>query len=119
MGPVQMIAYLRQAADLQRQYGQALEMPEAEYSEWLANLQAAANANPLVGMFVSSLRPAVDKTQAMTVNSAMAVAGLAVMQNGTDALPSHPDPTTGHRLPTNKPLMALNSNPASKSQKNR
>jgi len=95
MGPVQMIAYLRQAADLQRQYGQALEMPEAEYSEWLANLQAAANANPLVGMFVSSFRPAVDKTQAMTVNSAMAVAGLAVMQNGTDALPSHPDPTTG------------------------
>jgi hypothetical protein len=25
----------------------------------------------------------------------MAVAGLAVMQDGTDALPSHPDPTTG------------------------
>jgi hypothetical protein len=95
MDPVQMIACLRQAADLQRQYAQALEMPDAEYQAWLASLQAASNTNPIVGMEVSSLRPAVDKTQAMTVNSAMAVAGLAVTQDGTDALQLHPDPTTG------------------------
>ena len=95
MGPAQVIADMRQAAELGRQYAQALELPEAEYRAWLTSLDEAGKTNPFVADFVTSLGGAVDKTQAITVRSAMAVAGLAVMQDGPDALQSHPDPTTG------------------------
>ena len=44
---------------------------------------------------MTGLEKAVIRTQAMTVTSAMAAAGLAVMQSGPDALQSHPDPSTG------------------------
>jgi hypothetical protein len=55
----------------------------------------AGKTDPLVGYLVTGLWKAVDKTQAMTVRSAMAAAGLAVMQDGPGALQSHPDPSTG------------------------
>ena len=95
LGPLRAIADLRQASELQREYSQARELPEAEYRAWLTSLQAAETTNPFVEYFVTNLAPAVDKTQAMTVRSAMAAAGLAVMQSGPDALQSHSDPTTG------------------------
>ena len=95
MEPVQVIADMRQVAELQREYAQALGLPEAEYGEWLARLQAAEKTNPFVEYFVTSLKRTVVKTHAMSVRSAMAAAGLAVMQNGTGALQSHPDPATG------------------------
>ncbi len=72
-----------------------LGLPEAEYPEWLTSLQAAQRENPFVEYFVTDLGPAVDKTRAMTVRSAMAAAGLPVMQNRPNALQTHPDPTTG------------------------
>jgi len=94
-GLAQYIAQMRQAAELQAQYAKASELTDAQYQAWLTNLDEAAKTNPIVAMFVSSLGLATDKTQAMKIRSAMAAAGLAVMQNGTDALQSHPDPTTG------------------------
>jgi hypothetical protein len=95
MGLGQAIADLRQVEELQRQYAQALELTEAEYRNWLTSLDEAGKTNPFVAVFVTSLGGAVDKTQAITVRSAMAVAGLAVIQDGPDALQLHPDPTTG------------------------
>ena len=94
MGPVQAIADIRQVAELEKQFANALNLPEAEYREWMSSLDAFRKTNP----FVNALLPienVVDKTQAMTVRSAMAAAGLAVTQDGPDALQSHPDPTTG------------------------
>jgi hypothetical protein len=93
--PAQIIADIRQAADLQRQYAQALDLPDAEYRAWLTTLDEAGKANPFVEVLVTPFGKAVDKTQAMTVMSAMAVAGLAVVQSGTGALQSYPDPSTG------------------------
>jgi hypothetical protein len=93
--PAQVIADIRQAADLRRQYAQALDLPEAEYRAWLTTLDEAGKVNPFVEVLVTPFGKAVDKTQTMTVMSAMAVAGLAVMQDGPDALQSHPDPSTG------------------------
>ena len=95
MGTTQAIADLRQAAELHRQYAQALGLPEADYRKWLTSLDEAGKTNPFVGALVTPLEKAVDKTQAMTVMSAMAAAGLAVVQGGPDVLQSHPDPSTG------------------------
>lgn len=93
--PAQVMADLRQVAELRGQYAKALELPEAEYRAWQASLDEAGKTNPFVEIYVTSLQQAVTKTQAMAVMSAMAVAGLAVVQGGPDALPSHPDPATG------------------------
>jgi hypothetical protein len=95
MGLTQAIADMRQAAELQRQYAQALGLPDAEYRAWLTSLDEAGKTNPFVEVFVTGLEKAVIRTQAMTVRTAMAAAGLAVMQDGPAALQSHPDPSTG------------------------
>jgi hypothetical protein len=91
----QAIADLRQIADLQRQCAQTLELPEGDYRKWLAGQQAVRTTNPFAESLLSAIEINITQTQALTVKSAMAAAGLAVMQDGTDALPSHPDPTTG------------------------
>jgi hypothetical protein len=95
MGQAQQAAAIRQAAEVQLEYAQALVMPDAEYSAWMAGLHEDENANPFIGGFLTPLEGAVDKTQYATVVSAMAAAGLAVMQDGPDALDSYPDPATG------------------------
>jgi hypothetical protein len=96
MGAAQAIADLRRAIELEREYAQALVMPDANYSAWVASRDEAGIANPFVGEFMTPLERTADQTQYATVNSAMAAAGLAVMQDGPDALPSYPDPATGH-----------------------
>jgi hypothetical protein len=95
MGQAQAAAAIRQAAELRFEYAQVLVMPDTEYSVWMASLHEDENANPFVGVFVTPLEQAVDRTQYATVISAMAAAGLAVMQDGPDALDSYPDPATG------------------------
>ena len=95
MGTAQAIAEMRQAAELQGQFAQAVELPEAGYREWVASLDAVGKTNPFVADFVTALEKTEARTQAMTVRTAMAAAGLAVMQGGPDALQSHPDPSTG------------------------
>ena len=93
--PAEAIADLRQAIELQRQFAKAQALPEADYREWLASLEAIRKTNPFADLLLSPMEIEVNRTKAMTVRSAMAAAGLAVMQNGTDALQSHPDPATG------------------------
>jgi hypothetical protein len=95
LGHMQAATDIRQVAELEKQFAKALELPEAEYREWLASLEAVRKTNPFVDLLLTPIEPVVNKTQAMTVMSAMAAAGLAVMQDGPDALQSHPDPTTG------------------------
>ena len=95
MGQAQAVADLRQAVELEREYPQVLVMPDLEYSAWIASRDEDGSANPFIGFFVTPLEQAVDKTQHATVISAMAAAGLAVMQDGPDALASYPDPATG------------------------
>ena len=95
MEPTQMSAYIRQKADLQRQYAQTLALPEADYHEWLTSLDAIRKTNPFAEQFLSNIEVILTKTQAMAVYSAMAAAGLVVMQGGPGALQSHLDPSTG------------------------
>jgi hypothetical protein len=95
LDPAQAISELRQGIELEKQYAQALGLPEAEYRAWLAKLDEAGKTNPFVDLLLTPMKIAVNKTQAMTVRTAMAAAGLAVAQGGPDALQSHPDPSTG------------------------
>ena len=94
-GLAQAIKEMRQVAELEKQFSKALELPDAEYRAWMNNLDAIRKTNPYIDALFSPAEGAVIRTQAMTVKSAMAAAGLAVTQTGTDALQSHPDPTTG------------------------
>jgi hypothetical protein len=95
MGLAQAVADLRQVAELEREYADALVLPDAEYSAWMASRDEAGIANPFVAFYVTPLERSVDHAQYATVISAMAAAGLAVMQDGPDALSSYPDPATG------------------------
>ena len=92
--PAQAVAGMRQAAELEREFADALLLSEAEYRDALARVQAAGKPNPFAEVFLSN-EGLVDKTQAMTVRSAMVAAGLTVMQSGPQALQSRLDPTTG------------------------
>jgi hypothetical protein len=95
MDLVQVIAAMRQAADLEREYTKVLGASDAEYREWLARLEAARKTNQFIDNALPVIEKAADQTQAVTVKSAMITAGLAVMQSGPDALQSHLDPFTG------------------------
>ncbi len=94
MQPSEFIAGVRLAADLIREFAKALELPDAEYRELLSRVQTAGSMNPVAGFFLGTYDAVVDKTQAMTVKSAMIATGLAFMQQGPDALQSHLDPAT-------------------------
>jgi hypothetical protein len=94
MEPTQAIAEVRQAVELQRQYAKALELTETDYREWQTGLEAVRKTNPFAQYLLSPIEGVINQTQAMTVKSAMAAAGLAVMKDGPNVLQSHPDPTT-------------------------
>ena len=102
MEPTQMSAYIRQKADLQRQYAQTLALPEADYHEWLTSLDAIRKTNPFAEQFLSVIETVLTRTQAIKVYSAMAVAGLSVTQDGPGALQSHLDPSTGQPFTYNQ-----------------
>ena len=95
MGQEQAIADLRQVAELVRQLVEAPEWSDAEYRAWRTSVDEAGKTNPFIESFVTGLDKAAIRTEAMTVRTAMAGAGLAVVQDGPNALQSHPDPSTG------------------------
>jgi hypothetical protein len=98
LDPAQVLAAWRQVADLEREHASVLGATDAEYREWLARLQAVRETNPFVESFLPNFDPVTDRTQVVIVRSAMVAAGLAVMQSGTGALQSHPDPVTGQQF---------------------
>src|ERR1017187_5262623 len=63
--PAQGIAEIRQVADLQRQYAQTLELPEADYRDWLTSLDSVRKTNPFAEAFLSIIESSVAKTRAM------------------------------------------------------
>ena len=95
MDPQQAIADILQVAELNREWVEMLGSSDAAYREWFARLESIRKTNPMAENFLPTIEQTVDRTQAVTVGSAMVAAGLAVMQSGTEALQSHPDPVTG------------------------
>ena len=95
LGPTQAIADIRQVAEIEREFANRFESTEANQREWMADLEAGNTINPFVGIFFFADERVVSTTQAATVKNALAAAGLAVIENGLDALQSHSDPATG------------------------
>ncbi|HTS20032.1 MAG TPA: hypothetical protein VMP11_20830 [Verrucomicrobiae bacterium] len=91
----QFVAAERQFAELEGEYAQALTLPEAQYQAWLDKLHTMEQADTVLASEWSDLDRITDEARAVVVQRAMVVAGLAVVQDGPDALASHPDPATG------------------------
>jgi hypothetical protein len=90
------VAALEQIASFDQGIAKALGVSledgyDVSQRDW-AELQAS---NPLAGDFFGGLDQFVDRACRAEVNRALLVAGLAVAQDGVDALESYPDPASG------------------------
>jgi hypothetical protein len=90
----QVNEYIFQAHDWELQYVKAVQLPEAEYQQWLARLHEAEKTNPLLERLVSYLDSTVEKARLAIIRSDMVIAGLAITRDGPGALQAHPDPAT-------------------------
>ena len=95
MDPTQVAAALREVAAMERAYVQTLNGTEAQYQAWLEKISAAEQTNPFLRLLLPAHEAVVDKTRAVIVRRAMMAAGLALLQDGPNALLNHPDPASG------------------------
>jgi hypothetical protein len=87
---------LKQIADSDRELAKALaSSSEDEYKAWLQHLTELKTSNPLANAFLGGDEVFVDKVRQAEVNREMIVAGLAVAENGPEALSTHPDSSSG------------------------
>jgi hypothetical protein len=92
----QALAQIKQVADSERELAKALaSSSEDELEAWQQHSTALDASSPLAKENLSAQELFVNKVQGVEVNRAMVVAGLAVAQGGTDALPLTPDPSSG------------------------
>ncbi len=86
---------MKQVVDLDRELAKALTpSSEDELETWRTHSTELTASNPLASVN-KAYDAFVDRAQRAAVSRAMVVAGLAVAQNGTDALQSHTDPSSG------------------------
>jgi hypothetical protein len=95
MAREQGVAMVRQAAEWEREYVQALSLPDVQYQAWLDKLHTAQQANPLLSALWPSLDNVLEKTRITVIKRTMISAGLAVIQDELDALQNHLDPASG------------------------
>jgi len=79
-------------------YPRMLAATEEDYRAWIDRLSAAATANrffKVIGPTGSFMDTFLMIGQRASIEREMVLAGLAVIQNGTEAIHSHPDPATG------------------------
>jgi hypothetical protein len=87
---------LHQIAALEREMARVLAAgSESEYQTLLRNADELQQSNPLGKLFLPAVfGPFLDKVQRAAITREMLITALAVVQTGTDALQSHPDPAT-------------------------
>jgi hypothetical protein len=91
-----VLAQFKQVADSERELAKALaSRSEDGYQSWLQHSTELQTSNPLAKEMLSAYDVFVAKVWRNEVNRAMVVAGLAVAENGTEALEAHPDPASG------------------------
>jgi hypothetical protein len=95
MSQEQIVAKMREVAALERDYVRVMELPDTEYQAWLAKVQAAQQTNPLIDMLWPVMDRVTDRTRAMVVQRALAVAGLQVLASGPTVLTQYRDPASG------------------------
>ena len=90
-----VLANLQQVVESQRALAKALASGSSDvYEEWLQQRDELEQSNPLAKTFLT-FDKYVERADRSAVNRALAVAGLAVAEEGASALQSHPDPVTG------------------------
>jgi hypothetical protein len=90
------LAQMKLVVDSDRELAKALaSSSEDEYEAWLKHWTDLQASSPLAKMLLVANDRVVDKVRYATVNRAMVVAGLAVAENGPEALAAHPDPASG------------------------
>src|SRR6266850_1131100 len=90
------LATLKQVADSERELARALaSSSEDEYEAWLRHWTELQESSPLAEGFLANYDWFVDKMHRSEIEWKMIVAGLAVAENGPEALAAHPDPASG------------------------
>jgi hypothetical protein len=96
MDQATVLVALKQVADSERELATALaSSSQDEYKAWQQHVEELETSNPLAAEPLSAWTVFLDKMRAAEVNRQLLVAGLAVAQEGADALPSHLDPSSG------------------------
>jgi hypothetical protein len=91
-----ILAGINQSIDLERKLASALASSSAdEYETWRKEADDLEASSPMGKFMLQPIESFMDRVQAAEVNRSLVVAGLAVAQGGTDALPSYPDPSSG------------------------
>lgn len=95
ISPELFLVDMKQVADSERELAKALaSSSEDEVEAWHQHSTELQTSNPLAEELVA-YDQFVAKVRAAAVNRAMVVAGLAVAENGTEALAAHLDPSSG------------------------
>jgi hypothetical protein len=94
MNQADVVAAMRQVAELRRECIALLNASDAQYQAWLKKVQAAEQNNPTMQFYVP-MDHVIEQTQTMVLNRAMTAAGLALLQNDANALSKYLDPATG------------------------
>ncbi len=91
-----VLAEYQQVADSERELAKALaSSSEDDYEAWLKHSEELRASSPLAEMLLPAFYGVMDRARRAEVNRAMVVAGLAVAENGTEALSAHLDPVSG------------------------
>jgi hypothetical protein len=90
------LAMLAQVADSERQLAGMLQSStEDEYETWQQHCADLVASDPFAKMFEAGIARVMDRVQGAEIEQQMMVAGLAVAQNGPEALATVPDPASG------------------------
>jgi hypothetical protein len=93
--PAEAAAQLRQIADFQKAYLQAMESAEVDMVAWSNQVAAITATNAFAEMFLPSYDAVFEQARRTRVERTMISAGLTYRQEGAGALAKFPDPSTG------------------------
>jgi hypothetical protein len=90
-----LLAAFKHIADLDRKLAGALASSKDEDEAWQQYVSEGQAFGPVAKLIFQAADNFVDRVRRAEVNRAMVVAGLAVAENGTEALAAHLDPASG------------------------
>ncbi len=94
--PVQNLsAQVKWLQQTEKELPQKAQLPDADINAWWAQVNEQARSQPLASPVLETMKGFLDRYRFNSVNSTMLSAGLAVLQNGAEALASFRDPTNG------------------------
>ncbi len=90
----EMVAQMRWVADVETDFSQKAQLPDAEFESWWKGIQQAISGKPVAQDTLPILSTIRTRILYSGVQTTMLQAGLSILQNGDSALATYPDPTT-------------------------